>query len=488
MPDRPTPAIWPAFVTVAAVALLPFLELVAGNLGETLRPFRILLYASVTVVLGLGIVALFRRSPHGVRRAAVIVAALLWMFFHLPTIRGWWDGVGLDAPPLVEWIAATAIVGLVVLPLSRSTGVQTWAAVVAPVLLVLPVVQIAGHVLTGGTAIAPESQGLALEAVDRPSVYFFVVDGYDRADVMEEMTGLDITPFLAELEQRGFVVSDRANANYPTTFLSLASTLSMDYLVDETDQVTRYRQFYERLQGDNVVVETFRTLGYRYVHAYPGIWDGTACPTDADRCFGDSDMLTETDWAILRRTPIGPPLATATMIDRWALHSDPSHVVDQLLADRPDVPYFMFSHVMAPHPPFVRRADCSVRHDVVIDISRWPDPDEYADFVTCLNGQLREAFDRILEVDPDAVIILQADHGSGFTWAVPERMPILSAMRVPEPCRAAVPSDLGAVNTFRIVFDCLTTTDFELLPNRSFNLNYEDPDVRDVTAEVWGGE
>ena len=106
---------------------------------------------------------------------------------------------------------------------------------------------------------------------------------------------------------------------------------------------------------------------------------------------------------------------------------------------------------------------------------------EFIDQIQCTNTQALRLLDRLGRTDPDALVIVQADHGSAFLqpfaqpvhrWTreqVVERFSILSAIKLPSPCEGMeVPDDLTSVNTFRIVFACLTGVAEELVPTRHF--------------------
>ena len=86
------------------------------------------------------------------------------------------------------------------------------------------------------TAVGRESGAVehrstaSVAAADAPDIYVILLDGYARADVLSEYYGFDNGPFIQGLERRGFQVGAASEANYTWTFLSLASTLNMDYL------------------------------------------------------------------------------------------------------------------------------------------------------------------------------------------------------------------------------------------------------------------
>ena len=65
-----------------------------------------------------------------------------------------------------------------------------------------------------------------------PNIFFIILDGYARADVLSEIYQFDNTDFLNSLTDKGFFVANQARANYSQTSLTLASSLNMKYLDD----------------------------------------------------------------------------------------------------------------------------------------------------------------------------------------------------------------------------------------------------------------
>ena len=479
----------PYYLAVCCVAALPFVELVAANPGEPIDGTRLALLAVAAVGVSAGLLLVAARAGANAGRAAVLLIVGLWLFTHTPTVASWMRFVGFRTWDPIAWGVVAPIVMVPFVPLSRRRWLQRWVVVVAPLALLVPAAVAVGQLVKSGDPAALEVEPIRTELDQRPDVYFFVADAYARADVVEAKTGLAIDGFLDDLRGRGFVVSERATASYPFTSHSVASTLSMQYVGGHAGgaRAPSTDALYHAIRGNHLVREVFEDAGYAYAHAQSGVWDGALCPKDADICVGGANYKTGTDWGLLRKTPLGDLVARATTIPTLAANTDPSHIVGELQAARQvPTPTFTFVHLFSPHPPFVRRADCTVRDRLGWDISSWPRPEAYAEAITCLNHQLLAAFDAILDADPDAVIVLQGDHGSSFGWAPEERLPILSAIRLPDECRSLVPDDLLAVNTFRIVMNCLGSPQLPMLPARYFWAQYGDPGMAEITDEVSG--
>ena len=82
---------------------------------------------------------------------------------------------------------------------------------------------------------------------DRPDVYYIILDGYSRADVIKNDLGYDNTPFLDQLRGLGFVIGSCSRSNYDATHTSITSSLNMEMLptifhwAEEQGDVTRER-------------------------------------------------------------------------------------------------------------------------------------------------------------------------------------------------------------------------------------------------------
>jgi hypothetical protein len=63
-----------------------------------------------------------------------------------------------------------------------------------------------------------------------PDIYYIIVDGYGRADVLQGIYHFDNSDFLQYLDQRGFYVASSSQSNYMQTALSLTSSLNLGYL------------------------------------------------------------------------------------------------------------------------------------------------------------------------------------------------------------------------------------------------------------------
>jgi hypothetical protein len=482
--------LWPPLVTVVALATLPYLSLLAANVDQGLDLRRVGTWWLATLAVGLGLVALAaRRSRTAARRVGALVGVALYLFFNYPAVTGLRRSLDVPLGDLAWWGLVSAVVVAAAAPVTRRRGAQVFLAVWAPVLLLLPLAQLATAgpaeaTPDGSTAEGPgagpdagPAAGDAPELTHRQNVYWFILDGQAGPPFLREELGLDPDPFLDHLRDRGFRVLEQARSNYPFTHLAVPSALEMAYLYEDVPEPAP-GPYFERLQGDNATVDLFRANGYGYVHAFPGLWTGSRCSGREDVCLGAHGTLSDTEFVLASATPLIEVLADAGTAEGIARANDPLAVTEQVLRSAPDEPYFALIHLLNPHPPYLRDADCGLR-DVRLVLGDWGEGREYADAVTCLFQRLETAVDRILAADDDPVVVIQGDHGPRLGLS-PETsgevlldddmfFSALSVMRLPAPCDDLhVPDDLTIVNTFRVVFACLQDEPPELLPDRLF--------------------
>jgi len=253
------------------------------------------------------------------------------------------------------------------------------------------------------------------------------------------------------------------------------------------------------VQGDNLLVNSLRDVGYEYWHSGSVIWDATSCePEIADRCLGLDTSGQETISAIWSTTPVRQHVGRVPFEDI----SDPISTVDSILEARAerttDDPYIVFSHIVSPHQPYRFEQDCQLRGrtgtGTTLDIGHLPEHRPlFVNQVHCLGGQLEEAMADLIEADPDALILLQADHGTAFEinhetldWtdtAIRERLAIFRMTRVPETCRRSEPEAQSLVNTPQLVLSCLSGEEPDWIEPQMFLLTV-DQEVVDAGAPL----
>jgi hypothetical protein len=370
-------------------------------------------------------------------------------------------------------------------------------------------VQAAKYVVTGHVEIptistelpkdhAPPSEGY-------PDIYYIILDAYVRDDIFSEIYGGDNTPFLAHLKDQGFHVVEKARSNYSQTHQSLASSLNLTHLTDLAEKQGKSsinRRPLRTMILQNATAKFLREQGYTFVAFSSGF--NASEWKDADVFLEPEEPLSEFESLLAMAIPV--PGIAAKARKGYTLHRDRiEYIFDTLpTLDEHEGPTFVVAHILAPHPPFVFAADGTPRDPVrtynLADGLSFMLRDTYDNYVagyrdqcTYITARVQETVDQIIAHSPNAVIVVQGDHGSRSSSGlegdagmnVRERLSILNAYRLPGGGDARLYPDITPVNTFRVIFNHYFGTQLEMLPDESYNATLLRPyDLENVTDRV----
>lgn len=486
-----------------------------ASLDETLAALLVVLVATTSVSL------LLRTVVKDNAKVAAMVSFFLALFFgyglahNLLFVRTQTSIAGImvgQQDNLLKIVGGVALLGLVTIFLyRRSLAPLVKAGTLLVLVLVVFNIGRAISAIQGG----PEGISVAINSDDAafpaslnseplPDIYYILLDGYARADHLESGFGFDNSEFIDSITQMGFYVTPESRSNYPAaTELSMSSGLAMRYLdVNENpNTIIRENPVAQLLQNE---------LGYKFVHVGSG-WYLTERNPNADVEYRDDTplrlLVNEFSMALLRLTVAGP-LATNFGINlEWQYQQNHTkHFNDSFrwlteIADIND-PTFTFSHIFAPHPPYVFYRDGKIRGDggregYPSGMSLMKDKEienlktaqitwvneAYIEQLIWVNkvveGVVRDILSRS-SIEP--IIIVQSDHGphnslgkplpSDNTNANPqiiiERSGILNAYYLPNRCSSGLYPSISPVNSFRVVLNSCFGTDFDLLEDRSY--------------------
>ena len=483
-----------AIATIAApvaVGLVPLVWLWAANRSE-FEPGVIMVPAIVVTGLALLLVAVFRAITGRLGAASLLASATLVAFFAFGTeldvlaaVLGHEPGRSALLVRAVNLVALALVVVAVILVSRRGRDIGRLARLVglwALVLIVLGVVRPFGGATDlslgldgagpgaldegdgGGAVPAEATLGartvpiLPADEETHPDVYYVVLDGYARADALAAHYGFDNGAFLAELAARGFFVADRSAANYPYTYLSLASSLNERYLTDEIGRSDPYRAYLPLIRSSGVATR-FRERGYAYAITRT-VWAGTSGSPIADEVLGPSTAFAnEYEAAIVEQSIFRGLLPHPSIAD---YHFAAFDALETIATDVR--PTFTLAHIILPHPPYVLDRDGRVVQDISVLRGQWggaANERGYLEQVRYVNDRIIEVIDTILaQSTTRPIIVLQGDHGSWstrFEAGVPpevvaaERMSILNAYLVPDDVRSLLYPSITPVNTFRAI-------------------------------------
>lgn len=482
----------PSVLFAAALSITPTALLLFNNGHAIARsaPFYIAMVITAAVAASLVIALSQKLAPHV---AGGLIAALGYGFYslswvpgsnELPSLTFFWLLTSLPAAVVVVWL------------LSNSRLVISFAGIassaLAAFLLISPLTSTGEPSASRTNKTTPETLALATEPARTPNIYLFVLDGFANPRVTTEQFAehnidFSIENSIADLEELGLQHDPDATSNYGQTILSMPSMLNASYPHTPEESLPAaaiWGNGIPAIRGDNLLIDTLRSAGYDYWSASSGAWDPSRCdPNLADLCLGDDVGNAEAMKAVWWYTPL-----------RWQLGvtdfrrlPEPQTVVDDILEARSsrdsDTPYVVLSHIIGPHQPYRYEADCTFRDGsaagATLEEGHLPEfRPLYANQARCLSEILVSAMDDLLAVDPDALIVVQADHGSEFEQAGPaaqwtepaarERLGVFRATKVPETCRTNDLRAQSVINTVPIILACVYGTEPDLIEPRHF--------------------
>ncbi len=518
------------FLLAMYVVLAP----VAENIDIVgLQAIRSLLVAIAAVFLISLVLRLILGDP--IRAGLLTSGLVLWLgsYGHVAEWLGRWISFpGLSPVLLILGLGAAAAWGYwVVRRLDDPAPLNTYLNLVSVIALVFPLWTIVAY-----RSVSPQidqrvealRQELPLSASDltaqasaqdepHPDIYYVVLDGYARQDVLQELYGFDNSPFIDDLRQLGFYVPGQAQANYHETAYSIASSLNMAHLEAAPGILLEdvggspgavLREGLASLIHRSTLSGFLRQQGYQVI-AFDSGYDETAMQDIDEFARSPEVPRFNADAAfelMLMDTTVGKFFLELRGKDFEPLQSlfddhraRVRYGIRELsaYADQPG-PQFVFSHVISPHSPYVFGPNGEPRYGVD-PFTLWGEtaaqewtPELYTDQVQYINSLvLAEVREILATSEPDPIIILQADHSSR-AWGVPDPepethqkllFPIMLAMYLPPSEGDVQPYEtISPVNIFRLILNAYFGTDLAFLPDTRFTLAETDEGHRFVNA------
>jgi hypothetical protein len=442
-------------------------------------------------------------------KTAVSISALLTLFFsygyvrtllYQADLRGY-DLIGLkigvNTYLLPLWVLALlAIIYRIWRSDLACRSATRLLNAVAVVLMVVPSFQIATS-LVGSSFVSPsppatedKSPIVLNPPKDCPDIYFIVLDGYTRSDILKRDFPQGNDVFIQWLQQKGFYVADKSHSNYLRTHVSLTATLNMDYMNDLRNprDKKQARETYQLRFQNNLVFRGLKQLGYEIISFPSGYQFTDLKDAGIARYIGSTRHLNEFENELYNLTPF----AAINMLETMQIKQARERVLFPLehLATLPEQksPVFVIAHILCPHVPFVfgphvenAKEPLSLQWGGNLKTPEGVNLYKtlYADQVSSLNERLSIFVSQILAKPGNKpIVIFQADHGDRHVLEAVDPWPgqsdphapfsILNAFYFPDGDYALMYNSLSSVNTFRVLFNKYFGTNYPMLPDRCY--------------------
>lgn len=356
---------------------------------------------------------------------------------------------------------------------------------VALVLIVFSVFQIGKYQIdlwktnTDVEQTTPVIQNNSQISIDEnlPDIYWIVLDGYTRTDVLQSDYNYNNSIMINGLENLGFYVAKCSQSNYPNTVYSLTSALNINYLQDILDSLKTLPSW-----ASSTVIRTLRNHGYQIIsfkNSVRGHFDlkediliqrnGKAVPglglfgnltefelllfnTSILRVFKDGEGLFQNDFS-----------RNASFNEHYFQTMFNIENVQNLSEYKS--PKFVMLHIIAPHDPYVFSPEGDYSSKYIGN-----QLEGYATNVQFLDNTIPDMIQNIIaNSTTKPIIIIQGDHGPTGTSIPESRMRILNAFYFPNnQAFSDLYPEISPVNNFRVLLNNLVNENFTLLDDKAY--------------------
>ena len=476
------------WLIVGLASIYPILMLVNVNIDEVIfldiaLPLLLSLFISISIYIILNRIIKDRQKS-----ALLVIISLFFFFYYGHIFHGYFSGkhigeltIGRHRFFFPLWCSAFAICMAVIIRirsrLESSIKFLNYLFLILIFSILIPILISLYDSLKTQNNIVMDDIFIEMDSLDlnsKPDIYYIVLDGYASQDTLKDYYNYENSKFYDSLEDRGFYVADHSIANHSYTYLSLSSTLNMMYMdwlgsEDPKDKM-KLREIGDSI-ADNKVAKLLKLNGYKYVTFDSGY------STSSRSSISDLTIFCAT-LSEFERT-----LIKTTILDPFFLYGG---VRDKILCQFDSLKNivtsgntFIFSHIVAPHPPFVfdKNGDNVGMNS---GLNPWADQNAYSEQLQFVNNKVLELIDHLKNKynKREFIMIIQSDHGPASLGTeemlnpsndlIKERMRILNTYYVPKGIKKKLYKEITPVNTFRLILSELLNLDLPLLDDISY--------------------
>ncbi|MBN2116894.1 MAG: hypothetical protein JW730_09995 [Anaerolineales bacterium] len=475
----------------------------------------------VSLLFGILVLGLAYLLVRDLQKASPVASLFIFLFFLFGDLSdGTAERLGLGplrADLLILVLVSACMIlwiWLVQKRIRNIASINLYFNLLSVLLLLKSGIPVGAHLLENGISLTrdpPAPVAVVASTEPRPDIYYIILDGYGRKDILQALYDFDNSDFLNALAARGFYIAEESSSNYVQTLLSLSSSLNMEYVQSFEEagiHLENREALVEVLEKSNVRTILARN-GYELV-SFRNAYNATI--SNAEIYYDDSRLaypVTPFESIVIDRT-LARVLLEVPFFNRVFIEMPYDTHRSQILstfARLKEVPtldgdYFVYAHIIAPHPPFVfgENGEALAHKEPfkLADGNNYIKNHSREEYVTGYRGQIQfintivlNTVDAILAASETApIIILQGDHGPGsrlhqgtLKKTLPaERFGILNAYYFPDQDYTSLYPSISPVNSFRVVLGRFFGNEDALIPDRHYYSTWGEPfDFIEVT-------
>jgi hypothetical protein len=320
-----------------------------------------------------------------------------------------------------------------------------------------------------------------------PDIYYIILDEYAGNQSLKQNFNFNNTEFYDKLIKKGFFVSLKSYSNYPFTAFSIPSALNMQYFdsnnyseIENTKTLDKIRYSLD----NNLVMKNLNKNGYYIVSFFAG-----------NEAIGNYNLINEK----ICGEKYFSSHNLAKIYPQERLKEKRNEILCTFenmgkVKDTTSQPIFVYTHFALPHDPFVLNENGDLQ---IFDETNFDYDDHKKSYIQQLkfaNKMMIKVINEILSDETrDSIIIIQSDHGerTGINWINPTEKMIkqglnnINAVYFPNN-KNLVYDGMSNVNYFRVIFNEYFNAEFELLNDKYFWMDSDEPpfNIIDVTKII----
>lgn len=248
--------------------------------------------------------------------------------------------------------------------------------------------------------------------MEKRNVYFFIFDEYGGSENLTHYYNYDNEAFLTALEDRGFSVSRSSrNPESPWTVTLIPNIMNLDYVTSDDEEIKNRLRWLE----DPALYQMFRENGYQIdLINHEGFLGEKGCNviSRGRRQENIGDMIF--DNTLFGKIPGVKDKIKEDVLqqsnDEYGALMEVSRALKECGKRPKPEPTLTVGYFVMPHYPFA--ADAQGRPTDPSTYYEWRDDKPYMGMLQYTNSVILEAVESIQQHDPEAVILLLADHGA----------------------------------------------------------------------------
>jgi len=467
-------------------AIVPLIYFISKNVEQIQIDWLALTLGFVSISFTFIIFIVLNWILRNKRKAGIIVSMILVLLFSYDDIYWVLQGTVFDITHkslLICWGGLLVIGICVILNIRKDLKAFTnYLNSVGAVMILIPLISIGVGYPSGNTnQVKDELIHHRVKTDQFPDIYYIILDGYAHIDTLKNIYGYDNSLFYDFLEENGFYIPDRSLSNYPTSLLSLASSLNMRYLREIEIGGSKTERTTLKMIQNAKVMSILKAHGYKFLHFGSIYWmTNTNRMADIEYQCG---MVNEFLWMYLQ--------STIYFVLEQQFHFIKNDIRKTVLCAFSSMhkvfeipgPKVIFAHIVSPHRPYLFIREGKELFEVNMDIrgNVTNEKEKYLYQLIFINQKIKDLVNQILSNSQSPpIIILQADHGPDSFgvdgWRNPtlevfkERMRIFNAYYLPGKGNDFLYETITPVNTFRVIFNAYFNGNFRLLDDNSYFL------------------